>query len=196
MGKRGVMWKTPDFTADGLKLFACIAMLLQAVGVVIFENGIIHLDRYTQESLSNALAADSGLMVTAGVGSILQLAGGMAVPIFAFLLVEGFLCTSDRKKYLLAVALFALVSEVPYDWAVQQKVWDFSSQNAMVGTLVSLLMLLCLEQVKEQNGFAGGDAVCHCTWCSGLGFPFPGAVRSLYGVAYGCFLCVLYQKCV
>ena len=38
-GRKGIVWKTPDITADGLKLFACIAMLLRTVGIVIVEKG-------------------------------------------------------------------------------------------------------------------------------------------------------------
>ena len=49
-GRRGIVWKTPDITADGLKMFACITMLIQTVGIAIIEKGLIHLDQYTQES--------------------------------------------------------------------------------------------------------------------------------------------------
>ena len=38
-GRRGIVWKTPDITADGLKMFACITMLIQTVGIAIIEKG-------------------------------------------------------------------------------------------------------------------------------------------------------------
>lgn len=47
MGRREFVWKTPDITADGLKMFACIVMLIQSIGIVIIEKGLIHLDQYT-----------------------------------------------------------------------------------------------------------------------------------------------------
>ena len=97
-GRRGIVWKTPDITADGLKMFACIVMLIQTVGIAVIEKGLIHLDQYTQESLNQAMSQDSRLMTLAGIGSIMQLIGGMAIPVFAFLLVEGFRNTSDYKK--------------------------------------------------------------------------------------------------
>ena len=75
-GRRGIVWKTPDITADGLKMFACITMLIQTVGIAIIEKGLIHLDQYTQESLNQAMSQDSRLMTLAGVGSIMQLIGG------------------------------------------------------------------------------------------------------------------------
>lgn len=155
MGRRGVVWKTPSVTADGLKLFACVTMLIQTIGIAIVENGIIHIDQYTQEGLSLAMAEDSNLMMWAGIGSVMQLIGGLAVPVFAFLLAEGFRHTSDIRRYLLSMLIFAVVSEVPYDLAVSGTVWDLSTQNALVSMTVCLLMLCCLKAAGELKGFAG-----------------------------------------
>lgn len=156
MGRRGVVWKTPDITADGLKMFAWVMMLLQYIGVIIVEKGIIRLEQYTQEGLSAAMAEDSHLMMQAGVGSVLQLLGGMAIPLFAFLLVEGFRSTSNYKKYLITVCVFALISEIPYDFAMEGRFFDFSSQNALVGTCISLFMLYGLRLVKSSSVFYKG----------------------------------------
>lgn len=155
MGRRGRVWRTPDITADGLKIFACITMLLQTIGIVVVEKGMIHLEQYTQTSLNEALAADSQLMTLAGIGSVMQLIGGMAIPIFAFLLVEGFRNTSDFRKYLGMMFLAALLSEIPYDFAMSGKLFDISSQNAMLGTGISLLMLKCLDMLKNAEKNAG-----------------------------------------
>ena len=154
MGRRGVVWKTPDITADGLKMFACIVMLIQSVGIVIIEKGLIHLDQYTQAGLNEAMAQDSHLMTLAGMGSVMQLIGGMAIPVFAFLLMEGFKNTSDYQRYLLAVGITALISEIPYDWAMSGKLLDMSSQNALIGTCICLMMLKCLDMFKEMTGMA------------------------------------------
>lgn len=154
-GRRGIVWKTPDITADGLKMFACIIMLIQTVGIAVIEKGLIHLDQYTQESLNQAMSQDSRLMTLAGIGSIMQLIGGMAIPVFAFLLVEGFRNTSDYKKYLITMIITALVSEIPYDLAICGKVCDFSSQNAMITMCICLIMLKCMELFSDSSGFAG-----------------------------------------
>lgn len=149
-GRRNVVWQTPSVTADGLKLFACVTMLLQNIGIAVVENGLIHIEQYTEEGFSQALAQDSSLMALAGVGSVLQLIGGLAVPIFAFLLVEGFRSTSNYKKYLLSMAVFAAVSEVPYDLAIRGKLFDLGSQNALVTMTVCLLMLFFLQMLEER----------------------------------------------
>lgn len=155
MGRKGIIWKTPDITADGLKLFACITMLIQSIGIVIIEKGLIHLDQYTQAGLNAAMEQDSRLMTLAGIGSVMQLIGGMAIPVFAFLLVEGFRNTSDDRKYLLLVGITALLSEIPYDYAMSGRLLDMSSQNALIATCISLMMLKCLDLLKEITGFLG-----------------------------------------
>lgn len=155
MGRRGVVWKTPTITADGLKLFACVTMLIQTIGIAVIENGIIQIDQYTQEGLSAAMAENSSLMMWAGVGSVMQLIGGLAIPVFAFLLVEGFRNTSDIRRYVLSVLAFALISEVPYDLAVSGTLWDISTQNGMVSMAICLLMLCCLKMVETQKGAVG-----------------------------------------
>ena len=154
MGRRGIVWKTPDITADGLKMFACIVMLIQSIGIVIIEKGLIHLDQYTQAGLNEAMAQDSHLMTLAGMGSVMQLIGGMAISVIAFLLVEGFQNTSDYRKYLLTVGVTALISEIPYDWAMSGKLLDMSSQNALIGTCICLMMLKCLDMFKDMSGMA------------------------------------------
>ena len=156
MGKRGVVWKTPDITADGLKMFACVCMLIRTIGIVVIEKGMIHLDTYTQESLNQAMAQDSRLMTLAGLGSVFQLVGGMALPIFAFLLVEGIRNTSDYKKYLITMLFTAFFSEIPYDLAMSGKVLDFSAQNGLFTMSICLILLKCLELTENIKGAAGG----------------------------------------
>lgn len=155
MQKKTVIWRTPEISADGLKMFACVMMLLQTIGISVVEKGLIQIDQYTQEQFSALLAEDSHMMFLAGVGSVLQLLGGMAVPLFAFLLVEGFRHTSDYRRYLLSVVLFAALSEIPYDLAMYQKVWEPAGQNALCSMAVSLLMLYFLRMTESAGRAAG-----------------------------------------
>ena len=82
--------------------------------------------------------------------------GDLAFPLFAFLLVEGFFHTRDRRCYGRRLLLAAAVSEIPYDLAIRGKIWDFSSQNAMITMCICLVMLKCLDLFKETSGFTGG----------------------------------------
>ncbi len=171
MGRRGVVWKTPTVTADGLKLFAAVMMLIANIGIAIVQNGIIHLEQYTQETLSQALAEDGHLMLVSGIGLVMQMMEGLAVVLFAYLLVEGFRNTSNFRKYALTMGLFALISEIPYDLAINGKILEFSSQNALFTMLVCLMMLFFLEMIKNGQGFLPGVlrvliVLCALFWVS------------------------------
>lgn len=150
--RRVTAWKTPDISTDFLKNFACFVMLIQTIGITVIEKGIIHLDTYTQAGLSQAMAEDSRLMFMAGLGSVMQLVGGLGMPVFTFLLVEGFLNTSDYRRYLCSMAVVALASEIPYDMAMEGKFADWTSQNAMVSMCICLLMLRFLQMFQERKG--------------------------------------------
>lgn len=155
MTGRRVVWRTPSVSADGLKNFACVMMFIRTLGIAVVQNGLIHVEQYTKEGLSAAMKEDSELMSLAGLSSVLQLLGGLAVPIFVFLLVEGFLNTSSYRKYLLSMVIFAIISEVPYDLANYGRVWDTSGQNELFSMAVSLLMLYFLRMMEEKKGMIG-----------------------------------------
>ena len=43
--------------------------------------------------------------------------GRISFPIFAFFIAEGFFYSKDRRRYLLRMLLFAVISELPFDLA-------------------------------------------------------------------------------
>ncbi len=55
--------------------------------------------------------------------------GRIAFILFAFLIVEGFLHTRNRVRFLLRLFLFALLSDIPGDLAFSGTVFEWKSQN-------------------------------------------------------------------
>ena len=139
--RRRMAWKMPSVSAQGLKIFACVTLILGSIGMIIFEKGIINVEQYKANELNDLLAGNSALMGQVGAAVALGFIGGLALPIIAFLLTEGFFNTSSYMKYLGAVLIFALISEIPYDFAMSGKVIDFSSQNPMFATALCLVMM-------------------------------------------------------
>ena len=84
---------------------------------------------------------------------LLRLLGRAAFPLFAFLLVEGALTTRNPRRYLMRLALGALISELPFDFAVSGGVnWD--SQSVMPTLLIGAALLLGCERGKWRDARA------------------------------------------
>ena len=85
------------------------------------------------------------LLIDAGMSTrlyfISRMIGRIAFPIYVFLLVEGFVHTKDIKKYIIRIALFALISEVPFDLAFYNTVFDIYHQNFMWELLICMKKL-------------------------------------------------------
>ncbi len=145
-----------ELTGSVMKIYGFVTMLCYTVGRAVVQNGLIGVAQYGPGELSAAMEADPHLMYLSGWASVLQLIGGLAIPVFAFLLVEGFLHTASYKKYLLTVLVFAFVSEVPYDLAASGSWWDMTGQNGLFSCALSLVMLYGLRLLEgglEKPGF-------------------------------------------
>lgn len=83
-----------------------------------------------------------------------RMIGRIAFPIYCFLLVEGFFHTRDRRKYMARMAIFALISELPFDLVFQVKGEQIrieklmEHQNVMVTLLLGLILMYVYEWIK------------------------------------------------
>lgn len=84
----------PVFTGSTLKLFALIFMLIDHIGAVILEHGVIY--SYNNQ-LPTALSYSASLFCSQ-IDQVLRGIGRLAFPIFCFLLVEGFFSHLQQKK--------------------------------------------------------------------------------------------------
>lgn len=129
--------KSAVFSAYGLKLIALAAMLLDHIGVIILGRCFISPMSYA------GIAAPSALSI---IYVILRVIGRLSYPIFSFLLVEGFLKTKNVGKYLLRLGIFAVISEIPFDFAAFSVPLEFSYQNNILTLFICLLMLICMKK--------------------------------------------------
>jgi len=84
-------------------------------------------------------------------GQVLYLA---AFPISAFLLVEAFRHTSNRKKLLLRLMVAAVLVEIPMDMAnnARQVIWWGQNQNYFFTLVIGLLVLMAIETITKKHG--------------------------------------------
>ncbi|MBO0474748.1 hypothetical protein JZO86_13685 [Enterococcus ureasiticus] len=137
------------FSGSQLKWIAIFAMILDHTAKIIsFQPPMISSVPFANES--NHLIEASQVIFP-----VFIMIGRLAFPIFCFLLEEGFIHTSNIKKYLSRLFLFALVSEIPYDLAFSHQLIDLESQNVFFTLLIGLLVIIGLEKLQVhsiQNG--------------------------------------------
>ena len=81
----------------------------------------------------------------------LTCAGRLAFPIFAFMAVEGYFHTHSFRKYALRLALFAVLSEVPFD-LMYGGTWFYPvHQNVIWTLLLGLLGIHLMETVRKKQ---------------------------------------------
>ena len=82
--------------------------------------------------------------------------GRISFPIFAFLIVEGFVHTSNFRKYIGRILLFGIASEIPFNLLISGKVFDPTHQNVFITFAIGLMMLYFIEKNATSflnNGF-------------------------------------------
>ena len=120
-----------------LKLIAVVTMVIDHVAFVLLKDSTIILLQVGEKSLK--------------LYTLMRLIGRLAFPIYAFLLVEGFLYTKDRRKYGWRLFLFALISEIP--WNLEHAgTWRYSSQNVFFTLFLGFLGLCVIESFMKAEG--------------------------------------------
>ena len=108
-------------------------------------------------------------MVIDHVGAILfpdqiwmRVIGRVAFPIYAYCLAEGFRYTSDYRRYLGRLALFAILSEIPFDLAFYGVPFSFAHQHVFFTLTLGLILLWVLERCREQLLLCAGAFAVLC----------------------------------
>ena len=104
---------------EGLKLIACITMLIDHIGAVFFPSVMI-----------------------------LRIIGRLSFPIYCFLLAEGAAYTRHAGRYALRLLICALVSELPHDLAFYGRL-TLGSLSVMANLLIGFGMLWAIGKTSK-----------------------------------------------
>jgi len=115
------------FNAYNLKIIAIVGMILQHAAMILEE------------------------VIPFFLQVPMHFAGGLTFPIMAFFLVEGAKHTSNIKKYLGRIFVFAVISQVPYVWAYGTLWW--SPLNIMFILFLGLLMVHLYDNMTSRGLF-------------------------------------------
>lgn len=116
-----------------LKLIAIVSMLVDHINkALIYPN----------------LTSAEGFLST--LSNIFDKIGRIAFPLFCFMLVEGFFKTHDRKKYLLNLLIFGVISEVPFDMFTTASFFNKDWNNVMFTLALVLITIWIIDTLKAK----------------------------------------------
>ena len=146
--------KIQVLSGNSLKIIACISMFIDHLSKIFLdaiitkmfwmaENGEIPFELY--QAVANF------------VRTKLYAIGTIAFPLYCFLLVEGFVYTKNRKRYIGSMLFFAFISEIPFDLGFFSELsrregtfpFYFSYQNVFFTLFLGLLCLVVLERLPK-----------------------------------------------
>ncbi len=92
---------------------------------------------------------------------IMRAAGRLAMPLYVFLLIQGFYHTRSFWKYFTRIAILALLTEIPYNLFHKNAIFDPAKQNILIAYALGLLMIYVIHILwkKDLPGKIAGAAV-------------------------------------
>ena len=75
--------------------------------------------------------------------------GRLSFPLFAFLLAEGFYYTSNRLKYAIRLGVFAIISEVPFDYMRFKSFFYMGKQNIFFSLFIGFVAIWLIDRIRK-----------------------------------------------
>ena len=124
-------------SGSGLKILAIVTMVIDHIGAT-----------FPRSTASVVLHIGQKRLM---LYTVMRFIGRLSFPIFAFLLVEGFLHTRNRERYGIRLAVFALLSELPWN-LLHTDGWRYETQNVFFTLLLGYLGLCLIERIQREGG--------------------------------------------
>ena len=113
----------PKQKNDIIKIIAMVTMFIDHLGVIFFPESLM-----------------------------LRVIGRIAFPIFAYGIAMGFHYTRDRKKYVLRLLMFSIISQIPYMWLNKHAAFEPYRINQIPQLLYAVGVLFVLEATLKSRG--------------------------------------------
>jgi len=139
--------RVKGISGSTIKIIALVSMLIDHTAAVLLGplmQRMFEQNGYTQKVAQSLLYNAYRYM---------RNIGRIGFPIFCFLLVEGFIYTRSKSKYVIRLGLFAIISEVSFDLAFNSSVLEFGYQNVFVTLFLGMCVIIIVDKILHMESF-------------------------------------------
>lgn len=137
-------------SAAALRAWGLIFLAAGVIGRGLIQQGLLGISGMDMNAVLQAMNESESVMGMVTVSLVLQAVESCAVPIFAFLMVEGFQHTASWKKYVIRVTALAIVCEVLYNVVMSGTLMAMDTRNPVWCTVLGLVLLGLFRYVDEK----------------------------------------------
>ena len=124
-------------SGSGLKILAIVTMIIDHIGAA-----------FPRSTASVVLHIGQKRLM---LYTVLRFIGRLSFPIYAFLLVEGFLHTKNFGKYALNLLVTGIIAEPVFDLVLFDSFPDFTHQNTLFTLLIGLCCIHLLDSLIRRR---------------------------------------------
>ena len=137
--------------SSGLRTMGMLILMVGIAGRGLIQNKLLGVGQLSTAELLTVMQGSQEAAILTCFALIIQAMETCAAPIFAFLLVEGFRHTRNFGMYFARVLGVALVSEIPYNLAINSQVLFVESRNPVFGMVLGLVVLYVYERFRDKG---------------------------------------------
>lgn len=144
-------------SGNNLKIIAVLTMLIDHICKIVWE--WFKRSGWNIVVLSGKISEQKLFYINDVLIGRLEAVGTMAFPLFCFLLVEGFLHTKNKKRYISIMLIFAVITEIPFDisffswYSLKNGTFPFyfEYQNVFFTLFLGLIALWGIEKLSYKT---------------------------------------------
>jgi len=149
MERLGNHYKKTGITVGALRIWGMVFLAAGVIGRGVLQNRILGFSGMNIQQMLEVMESSETAMKYAAMSIALQALETCAAPIFAVLLVEGMVYTSDFGKYFIRMLGIALFTEIPYNLAMSRGVFDFSTRNPVFAMVLGMLLIFFYQRYAQ-----------------------------------------------
>lgn len=145
-----VQGRKKGLSGSTLKLVAIVAMFIDHFAAIILDRYLVSIGILSLNQDTVLLPENRTMLIIYCIDLAMRLIGRLGFPLFCFLLVEGYYHTRNKAKYGMRLAMFALISEIPFDLGFKSQVLEFTYQNVFFTLFFGFVMIWGIDEFNMQ----------------------------------------------